>query len=91
MPHSNKDQCYRFSFGNSTNGPIGAVIVVRARSKKAALERAREVLEPEQEIADHRFEADMDERNEYCNIYFNSEALTLEHLEEVYDIEDIEP
>ena len=66
------------------------MIVVRASSKKQALERAREVLRPDQEIADHRFKDDIDERNEYMNIYFNADALTMEHLQDVFDIQDIE-
>lgn len=85
---SSPNKCYRFSFGNSTNGAIGGVIVVRAANQKVALERARSLLEAEMEFADHRFKGDIDERNEYFNIYFNAAALSLDHLQDVYSPDD---
>lgn len=77
---------YKFSFGNSTSGPIGAVFDVVADDEHKALDRARDVLEYVWMGIDvsGAFENDLHDV-EYCRVYTYADAIGLQHIEMMYD------
>lgn len=80
---------YMFSFGNSTDGSIGAVMRVIAPDKDAALATIREVLEAnwpggtnDRLLRPLDEQGNRDQRVEYFNVYFNPEKITLADIDE---------
>jgi hypothetical protein len=88
------DKLYRFSFGDSSKGALGAVITVIASSEAEALERAKGVLRTAFDgiinCSEHvSWGDDYDEDGaEYFNVYLNPGALTLKDIEEVEDLDE---
>ena len=67
---------YHFDVGNSNDGPLGFCAVIRANSKKAALERLQELLPGDWEI-------DVGQgRGEYLHVYFNGDNITIKDIDE---------
>jgi len=82
-----KLKSFLVSAGNSSEGPVGFCMRVRAESKEAAIAKAKEAL-PES-IEDAHKDFDMDESIEYFNVYFNDAALTVADIEDG-ETEDVE-
>ena len=75
------EMSYLFSMGNSTKGTIGFCVRVKATSKEQALATIKESLHDyaqDQMIADIQISG-----LEYCTIYVNPDAITLDDIEEV--------
>lgn len=70
---------YHFSCGNSTLGSIGFCACIRAESKQRALELLQELL-PEESPVVPLYGAGV-ERIEYINVYFNSDAVSVDDAE----------
>lgn len=69
---------YHFSCGNSTDGPIGFCAVVKADTKEQALEKLRAALpQTIEEVTDEEHGV------EYCSIYINPNAVTVQDIDEV--------
>ena len=81
-------QRYRFSFGNSNDGPIGGVIVVTTdKGQGEALGLANAVLFANEEIAVKVETPSWVTGVEYFNVYCNGQ-LTMADLEEVQPVEE---
>jgi len=78
-----EEASHHFSFGDSTNGPIGMCARVRANSPMEALEQLRAYL-PEEIDA----KSGMPPEIEYMRIYINSSAVCLADMDEINPIED---
>lgn len=66
---------YHFDLGNSTKGPVGFCADVRAESKEDAVKKFRKYID----AFEDGYEVDdgmMGRSVEYCNVYFNSDAIT---------------
>jgi hypothetical protein len=70
---------YHFDVGNSNDGPLGFCATIRANNKKEALERLQALLPGEWPI-------DVGQNgNEYLQVYFNSDHITIKDINEVTD------
>jgi hypothetical protein len=71
--------------GNSSKGPVGFCMRVKAYTKEEAIEIAKQVM-PEAIEVDRGYlwdEGDnLVDRVEYLNVYFNDQALTVADIEE---------
>ncbi len=75
-----KLKSFLISAGNSSVGAIGFCARVKARSKKEAIEIAKEQL-PDC-LEDLHKEFDLDDEIEYFNVYVNTDALTVKDIED---------
>jgi hypothetical protein len=68
---------YHFSFGNSTDGPVGFCARVRAKSRAEAARLLRKAMPPSQKVTV------LNTRGiEYVEAYFNPDALTTKGIDE---------
>jgi hypothetical protein len=88
---------YKFSMGNSTDGPIGFVVDIVAGSETEALAYLQEAIDgwPCIERAEYYSLDDEEKGIRYFDIYFNSSAVSVSDIEEwdfeEEDLEDEDP
>lgn len=86
---------YHFSIGNSSVGPIGYCARIVASSRQAAVKRLKKILEESfAESADVWgveqgvvcFDGLERREGEYITVYFNSDKITTEHIDEEEEV-----
>ena len=75
------DLNFLFSFGNSTDGPIGMCVRVWAKTKAEAVAKLRACLPEELPVKSHIDSTSV----EYANVYLNPEAITEADIDSVED------
>lgn len=73
---------YRFSCGNSTNGPVGMAANIIANSKKEALAKLRHALENATGSCGEVCVSDAGPGIEYISVYISPENVNLSHIDE---------
>jgi hypothetical protein len=73
---------YRFSFGNSTDGPIGMTANVLANSKGEALAKLRGALQDATGSCGEISVAKSGPGIEYINVYISPEHVGLSHIDQ---------
>jgi hypothetical protein len=81
---------FHFDLGNSTVGAIGVCARVQAETKEQAVERLQAYLEVCATVElKPRYRHDPDsEHIEYCNVYCNGDAVTVDDIDEEEEIDD---
>jgi hypothetical protein len=87
-----KLKSFLVSAGNSSKGPVGFCMRVRATTKAQAIKIARAALPESIEANDYIYDdgdSESDGAIEYFNVYFNDAALTVADIEDG-ETEDVE-
>ena len=75
---------YHFSLGNSTKGAVGYCARVIATSKEEAVEKLKAAIPEDQPVTPYTD----DDAIDYFEVYFNENAITVEDIDEINDIDD---
>ena len=74
------NRSYHFSLGNSSEGPVGFCARITASSKEAAVAKLQMALF---DALDHPVCGEDADDIEYIQVYFNSDAITVDDIDEV--------
>lgn len=80
-----KLKSYHIDVGNSTEGHIGLCARVKAHSKQEAIDKLKDALVEELQIAN---DLNGDDDIEYVNVYLNPEAFKVKDIDDEEDVEE---
>lgn len=85
-----KLRSYHFSCGNSTSGTVRFCARINAHSKTEAVEILREETRS-RNCREHELVEGLDrEKWEYLSVYFNVNAVSTRHIDEIDEIDDVD-